>query len=242
MPHILIVDDEQALVWVVAKDLNFHGYTTSNSYDGVDALRKLEVTTPDLILLDIRLPQVDGYEVCRRLRADARLGRVPIIFMTACGDLNDKLCAYATGADDYMVKPFDMRELIVRVQAVLRRTRYSGPVETLLPESDALQVGDLCLTMCMATVHTPQGDVQLTPNELELLSFFMHHPSRIFCCDDLLRDVWHYPARAGDPALVRWHVRNLRRKIEPCPEHPRYLRTIPHHGYVLETVASGIPV
>ncbi len=235
MAHILVVDDEKDLVWTVTQGLRFQGYAVSAAYDGQNALRQVETQPPNLILLDIVMPGMDGVEVCHRLRMNPRQGRIPVIFLTARFELQNKITAFAAGADDYICKPFDMRELIARVQAVLRRSYADAgaQVHEAEPELHRLEVGSLHLDLDAAAAQTDAGCAQLTPNEFDLLKFLMQHPGHLFSTKQLLEDVWKYPPGTGDPALVRWHISNVRLKIEPDPLQPIYLHTVPRHGYKL---------
>ena len=177
------------------------------------------------------MPGLDGVELCSRLRDDPQLKALPIIFLTAHTELRNKIAAYSVGADDYLSKPFNMHELILHINAVLRRTKSYGA--QLPPDPDHLQVGSLYLDVRGATVKTEHGTVGLTPTELSLLKHLMQHVDQICSSEQLLQKVWAYPTGTGDPALVRWHIKNLRCKIESSLDHPLYLHTVFHHGYVI---------
>jgi DNA-binding response OmpR family regulator len=234
MNNILVVDDDEAIVWAVKASLQFHGYTVNSAHNGVEALRQLQNQTPDLLLLDIDMPGMDGVEICCQLRSDPRWHLLPIIFLTGLTELRNKLAAYAVGADDYLDKPFAMQELLMRIRAVLRRTKPHSVKELQQPtDLHQLQVGQLHLNLKNSTIETEKEVVGLTPNELNLIKHLMQHPNQTFSSEKLLQEVWQYPAGTGDPALVRWHVKNLRRKIEPTSDQPIYLHTVPHHGYML---------
>jgi DNA-binding response OmpR family regulator len=255
MAQILIVDDNTAFVLAISESLRFRGYTVSSASDGVEALRQADKSAPDLVLLDIEMPGMDGFRFCQELRNNPRFYNIPVIFMSVRSELSDKLAAYEVGADDYLVKPFDMLELSARLQAVLRRSARqsaadrerslqlqaqpdsteSANVETpSTPAADrVLQVPGLRLHLDNALAESGQGEARLTPAEFELLKFFMQHPDQILSSERLLQEVWLYPTGVGDPAVVRWHVKNLRRKIEAEPDKPIRLRTISHHGYIL---------
>jgi len=253
MEHILIVDDNRPFVLAISESLRFRGYAISSAADGFEALKKVDANLPDLVLLDIEMPGMDGLRFCQELRNNPRFQAMPIIFMSVRSELVDKLAAYEAGADDYLVKPFDMLELSVRLQAVLRRSaRQSATnrdrlvqaqthdVDNVEPHTndhpaieDIIEVGALRLYLGNAMVESPVGVARLTPAEFELLKFLMQHVDQILPSERLLQEVWLYPAGVGDAAVVRWHVKNLRRKIEIEPEKPVHLRTISHHGYVL---------
>jgi DNA-binding response OmpR family regulator len=260
MAHILIVDDNIAFVLAISESLRFRGYSVSSASDGIEALRQADKTAPDLVLLDIEMPGMDGFRFCQELRSNPRFHTVPVIFMSVRSDLADKLAAYEVGADDYLVKPFDMLELSARLQAVLRRSarqsaadreralQLQAQLDSAQPHSAdeatgaataphakdrVLEVRGLRLYLDNALVESDQGETRLTPAEFELLRFMMLHPDQILSSERLLQEVWLYPTGVGDPAVVRWHVKNLRRKIEAEPDKPVRLRTISHHGYIL---------
>lgn len=259
MAHILIVDDNIAFVLAISESLWFRGYTVSSAADGVEALQEADRNVPDLVLLDIEMPGMDGFHFCQELRSNSRFHSIPVIFMSVRSDLADKLAAYEVGADDYLAKPFNMLELSARLQAVLRRSARQDAVDrerALQLEAQAdqgmqtnnsdlpaegvplhndrvLEVRGLRLYLDNALVESELGEARLTPAEFELLRYMMLHPDQILSSARLLQEVWLYPPGVGDPAVVRWHVKNLRRKIEAEPEKPVQLRTISHHGYIL---------
>jgi len=232
MSQVLIVDDEADLVWALGQVLRQEGHTVRVAYDGSEALELCRYTTPDLMILDISMPHVDGLTVCQTLRLDPQLAEVPVIFLTGRDMLDDRLRGFEVGGDDYMVKPFDMRELKARVRALLRRSARSA-----VPTSEAgvLRVGELGLNLQTRTVQVGEKARQLTPAEFELLTFLMRHPDEVYSSDQLLRLVWGYAPDTAEPGLVRWHVMNLRNKIERDPSRPVYLCTVPRHGYILRS-------
>ena len=233
MQHILVVDDAEDLIWAISKSLGFQGFSVSSAHNGIEALRQIQQQPPDLLLLDIAMPGIDGVELCSRLRNNPEWSAIPVIFLTGLSELRNKIAAYTVGADDYLGKPFDMHELLLRIRAVLRRTKPAKTLEPTPPaEPHYLEIGPLRLDIRGAHVKTEQGTIGLTPTELNLLKHFMQHIGEIFSSEQLLQEVWGYPPGTGDPVLVRWHIKNLRSKIEPSPEQPLYLHTIPHHGYV----------
>ncbi|MGQ9926509.1 MAG: response regulator transcription factor [Chloroflexaceae bacterium] len=230
MSQILIVDDEADLVWAVGQALRQEGHTLRVAYDGNEALELCRYILPDLIILDVSMPHMDGLTLCRTLRRDPGLAEVPVLFLTGRDMIDDRLRGFEVGGDDYMVKPFDLRELKARVGALLRRSSRS----TLpLAEDGALQVGGLSLNLQTRSVRIGDQVRQLTPAEFELLTFFMRHPNEVYSSEQLLRHVWGYDPQAAEPGLVRWHVMNLRNKIERDPARPVYLCTVPRHGYIL---------
>jgi DNA-binding response OmpR family regulator len=233
-PCILVVDDEKSLVWAVQHSLSKSNYQVLTAYDGVEALAVAQRHQPDLIVLDIIMPYLDGFEVCRRLRRDPTLADVSILFLTARDTIEDRVAGFEQGGDDYLSKPFDLRELKARIGALLRRRRMdakSGRSTEDLPS--VLEVGSVCLdlNLCQARMEGKRT-AQLTPTECELLQHLMSHPGQAFSSEQLLEQVWSCSPEAADPSLVRWHVRNLRSKIESDPAHPMYVRTLSRLGYV----------
>lgn len=235
MPRILLVDDEQDLTWAVQRCLRDEGYEVLTAYDGVEALSIARRYPPDLVILDILMPRLDGLQVCHRLRRDPTLGAVPILFLTVCSAIQDRIKGLDEGADDYLTKPFHLGELKARTRALLRRCR---PVPDKEPapkdQNSVLKVGPLALDLHACKVFVGNKTVQLTPTEFDLLQHLMTHPGQVFSSQRLLEQVWGYPPETADRSVVRWHVKNLREKIEPDPAQPTYIRTIPRHGYMLE--------
>ncbi len=232
--RILLVDDEQDMVWAVRHSLDDEGYEVLTAYDGVEALAVARRHRPDLIILDIVMPRLDGLQVCHRLRRDPALAAVPILFLTVRSAIEDRITGLDEGGDDYLVKPFDLRELKARIRALLRRSRPApagGPGSGSL--GSLLVVGPLALDLHTRRVRVGGETVQLTPTEFDLFHHLITHPGELFSSQQLLEQVWGYPPETADPSLVRWHIKNLRVKIEPDPAHPAYIRTVPRHGYIL---------
>ena len=233
MARILVVDDEQDLVWALRHVLSGRGYEVLTAYDGMDALAVARRHHPDLVILDIGMPQLDGLKVCRALRRDPALAAVPILFLTAHSAVEDRVTGLQAGGDDYMTKPFDTQELAARVMALLRRARPT-PEERPGPKKQdfLLRVAALELDLRTCQVRLAHGRPnQLTPTEFDLLYYLITHQGEVFSSQHLLRHVWHYPPETGDASLVRWHIKNLRVKIEPDPTQPNYIQTVPRHGY-----------
>jgi DNA-binding response OmpR family regulator len=224
MARILAIDDEEDVREIIRRGLVGHEVTTA--LDGPTGLEEARRSPPDLILLDVTMPKMSGFEVCRRLRSMPELMTTPVVFLTARGTLSDKLEGFDAGADDYIPKPFDMRELEMRVQAVLRRARP-------YPDTEVLQVGGLSLNTRTREASSAAGACILTPTEFSLLEYMLRRPDEILPTHRLLEEVWEYPPGVGDPALVRMHIRNLREKLEHDPSDPNLIMTVGRQGYVI---------
>jgi len=234
--RILLVDDEKDVIWPITYSLRGEGYEVLTACDGAQALASARRHRFDLIILDIVMPGMDGFRVCRELRESHISGAVPILFMTGRSDVDDRVRGLDEGGDDYLVKPFAMKELQARVRALLRRSR-SEPKETEDSEHQklVLEAGPITLSVGTREVRVGNTTAKLTPKELDLLHYLMLHFDEILSSKELLQQVWGYPAESNSTSVVRWHIKFLREKIEPIPSHPTYLRTVPHHGYVLGT-------
>jgi DNA-binding response OmpR family regulator len=223
--RILVVEDEVMVAEVVERYLRRDGHTVRVVHNGQEAIEVVEQFQPDLIVLDVMLPGVDGLEVCRRVRAHSQ---TPIIMLTARGDEVDKLVGLGLGADDYVTKPFSPRELAARVKAVLRRS--SRPPAA---EEDGLRFDDLRINGRTHTVEDCRGPVNLTAREFTLLYYLARHPGQVFSRDQLMDAVWDYEF-AGDASTVTVHMRRLRAKLEADPSRPRHLKTVWGVGYKFE--------
>lgn len=227
-PTILVVDDEPNIVEVVRAYLEREHFEVLTAADGEDALRKVAEHAPDLIVLDVMLPRLDGLEVCRRVRA---AGSTPVIMLTARSEETDKLVGLGLGADDYVSKPFSPRELVARVKAVLRRSTPAAPPE---PGAESvLKFPGLKINPVTRGVETDRGPVELTAREFDLLYFLARRPSQVFTRTQLLDLVWDY-SYIGETSTVTVHIRRLREKIEPDPMRPRYVKTVWGVGYKFE--------
>jgi len=223
---ILVVDDEPIVREVVERYLRQEGFAVETAADGPEALRRFAAARPDLVLLDLMLPGIDGLEVCRRIRATSN---VPIVMLTAKGDETDTVIGLGVGADDYVAKPFSPRELTARIKAVLRRAAVAPPAY----DGDPLRYGALVIRPDRRQVETATGAVDLTSREFDLLVFLASHPGQVFSREQLLDKVWDW-AFASDGGTVTVHVRRLRQKIEADPERPRYVKTVWGVGYKFE--------
>ena len=220
--RILVVEDEPMVAEVVERYLHREGYDVDVVQDGREALTAVEEKSPDLIVLDIMLPGVDGIEICRHVRARSA---IPIIMLTARGEEVDRLLGLGLGADDYVVKPFSPRELVARVKAVLRRAGNQAQVD-----GDTLRFDDLRINGRTRTVEDLRGSINLTAREFDLLFHLARHPGQVFTRDQLMDAVWDYEF-PGDSSTVTVHMRRLRAKVEPDPTRPRYLKTVWGVGY-----------
>ncbi|MGW1722456.1 response regulator transcription factor [Streptomyces sp. NPDC002306] len=226
--RVLVVDDDPTVAEVVSGYLDRAGYVVDRAGDGPSALARAAAHRPDLVVLDLMLPGIDGLEVCRRIR---ERDPVPVIMLTARGDEDDRILGLEVGADDYVTKPFSPRELVLRVESVLRRTRPAGPV------AEVRTVGTAGLTADPAARRATKNGVELalTLREFDLLVFFLRHPGRAFGREDLMREVWGWDF--GDLSTVTVHVRRLRGKIEHDPARPRLIQTVWGVGYRFEETA-----
>ncbi|MEW5960130.1 MAG: response regulator transcription factor [Chloroflexota bacterium] len=229
MANILVVDDEERVALTIERSLQ-REYQVRVANNGTDALKIARRINPDLIILDIIMPGIDGLQVCRELRSDPILQFVPILFLTARGRVEDKLEGFEAGADDYLTKPFDVRELLLRVKAILKRT---VPEQDKQAASEEIAIGKLTLNCQNYQLTTDEKTVLLTPVEFDLMYHLMSHPGQVFSGERLLRELWDYPSDTGSPDLVRMHIRNLRLKIESDSSHPRFIMTVPRHGYTI---------
>ena len=236
MARVLIVDDEPDLVWAVKYALLDEGHEVFTASDGVEALALARQERPDLFVMDVVMPRLDGIEVCREARRDLRLASVPILFLSGHGEVQDRVRGLDEGGDDYLCKPFDLTELKARVRSLLRRTAAPQPETT--GDAHVMRVGALCLNTRERSLHVDGAEVLITPAEFALIGFLMAHAGEVFSSRQLLEQVWGYPSGSGDPAVVRWHVKNLRAKIEPAPAEPVYIRTVSRYGYIMDRRAG----
>jgi two-component system alkaline phosphatase synthesis response regulator PhoP len=220
--RILVVEDEPNMVTGLRDNFEFEGYHVLTAMDGVEGLARALNESPDLVILDVMMPKMSGLEVCKQLRA--KRPSIPIIMLTARGQEVDKVVGLELGADDYVTKPFSIRELLARVRAVLRRTK------TLPKDMDSYSFGDIAVDLRHCRVDRSGSQLDVSSKEFELLKYFIIHSGETLSRDRLLEDVWgydNYPTtRTVDTHLVR-----LRQKLEPDPEQPRYFLTVHGVGY-----------
>ena len=224
--RILIVEDEPHIVELVRYNLVQEGFQVSVAYDGAEALRKAKEDDPELVILDLMLPYVDGLEVCRQIRRESS---VPILMLTARDGEQQRVVGLELGADDYVTKPFSPRELVARVRAILRRTAR----EARRPNAAPLAVGGLVLDPTTHEVRLNGRLIDLTTKEFDLLQLLLGHPSRVFTRDFLLEHIWGYDY-FGSTRTVDMHISRLREKIEDDPNNPTYITTVRGVGYKLK--------
>ncbi|MCB0153452.1 MAG: response regulator transcription factor [Anaerolineae bacterium] len=228
--RILVVDDDPEVAKSIEATLRKQ-YKIYVVFSGIEALKEARHHPPDLIVLDVVMPGMDGLETCRQLRIDPTLANIPILFLTALGRPEDRVAGLRAGADDYLTKPFNLEELQLRIKAILRRVSQQPlPVPT-----STLRANQLSLDKTSYLVTTDEKQAKLTPIEFDLLYHLMMHPNEVFTSDRLLQEVWNYPSESGSPDLVRMHIKNIRNKIEPDPSSPKFILTIPRRGYTIAT-------
>lgn len=252
--NILVIEDDDIVARTIERSLRGDEFRVTLAGSGVEGLKLARRRPPDLVILDIIMPGMDGYTVCREVRSDPLLKDTPILFLTAKIKDEDKITGFNAGADDYLTKPFNIDELILRSRAILRRTR-SQPVERPVQAAEQapagpiqepsspppagepshrISVGRYVLDTRSYELDTPErGRVRLTPVQFELLQHLMRHAGEIFSPARLLDEVWDYPSNTGSPDLVRVHIKNLRERIEANPREPSFIRTVPGYGYTI---------
>jgi DNA-binding response OmpR family regulator len=236
---ILVVDDEPVLVETIAYNLEQAGYQVITAADGASALQAARREVPDLIILDIMLPEMDGLEVCRQLRRESSTATTPIMMLTAKSDEIDKVVGLEVGADDYVTKPFGRRELLARVRALLRRSDYvpleaeksAQETDNEVPRANReLVAGPLRIDLAGRRVNCRGNEMELQPKQFELLTYLVRNRGTVLTRDQLLHNVWGYDY-AGDTRTVDVHVRWLREKLEEDPANPRLIQTVRGVGY-----------
>lgn len=229
---ILIIEDDETLNSILKYNLEKEGYRVITAFDGLQGLKFARDENPDLIILDLMLPKMDGLEVCRILRKDIT---VPIIMLTAKAEEIDKIVGLELGADDYMTKPFSIRELLARVRAMMRRSEIGKKAdqEGSISEAQVIRAGNFEIDLSRHSVLNGAEQISLNPKEFDLLVFLMRNEGQVFSRDTLLEKVWGYDF-AGDTRTVDVHIRWLRQKIEDDPNSPKFLVTVRGVGYKFE--------
>lgn len=224
---ILIVEDEKELVKLIVFHMTIAGYEALSAKDGIEALEACQLNKPDLIILDIMLPRIDGWEVCRRLRQDPQTSKIPIIILSALSDINDKLKGFDLGSDDYVTKPFSPRELVVRVKRVLARSE----TKSLYPRT--IRAGSLEINLEEMSVKRNNQEILLTEKEKGILKILVNNPDKVLTHSKILDEVW------GENNVVEYgnidvHIRHLREKLEKDPDNPQLIKTVKAEGYKFE--------
>jgi two-component system, OmpR family, response regulator RpaA len=244
---ILVIEDDYIVARTIERSLRSDEFCVTLASRGEKGLFMARQNLPDLVILDVIMPEMDGYQVCRAMRNDRALWAIPILFLTARIKPQDKINGFNAGADDYLCKPFNVDELIMRVRAILRRTRSVSPQPASVAEPQhpqapvsphCLVVGHYTLDTRSFELYTPRyGKIRLTPLQYDLLYHLMTHPGESFSPARLLDEVWDFPSGKGSPDLVRVHIKTLRERIENDPKAPTFIRTIPGRGYSVCTQA-----
>lgn len=230
MTRILVIDDDPSIAELVAINLEMVGYDVTQAEDGIKGQALAVQLQPDLILLDLMLPKVDGFTVCQRLRRDPRTADIPVIMLTALGQTQDKVEGFNAGADDYLTKPFELDEMLARVRALLRR---SDRIPQAAKHSEILNYGPLTLIPERFEIIWFDKKIKLTHLEFDLLHCLLQRHGQTVSPNDILRDVWGYEP-SDDIETIRVHIRHLRTKLEPDTRRPKYIKTIYGAGYCLE--------
>ena len=229
--RVLVVDDEMAITNVIRLGMEHAGFLVSCASEGYQALDMAQRLKPDLVILDVMLPDLDGFEVCRRLRENQATSNIPILMLTAKDDVKDRVQGLNIGADDYLTKPFNLAELVARVRALLRRQQRV--IEAGGPGGRVLTVADLTLDEAAHEVKRGGRIIELTATEFNLLHLFMMHPRQALDRQTILNRVWGYDFM-GETNIIEVYVRYLREKIEDEPSAPRFIQTVRCIGYVLK--------
>ena len=225
--RLVVVEDEAHLAEVISDNLRLEGWEVELAADGASALRLVRASRPDLVLLDVMLPELDGFAVCQTLRAEGN--RVPILFLTAKSGMGDRLQGLELGGDDYLGKPFDLRELIARVRAILRRGEW---MRSPSPAGDVLRLGEATVDFLSYEAHLGDRRLQLSPKEVLILRCLAERPGEVVSRNEILDRVWGYDAFPTTRTIDNFIVR-LRRLLEPDARHPRFIHTVRGTGYRL---------
>src|SRR5438105_4976307 len=225
---ILTADDDPQLLRLVARNLELEDYNVLTASDGKQALEQIEQNAPDLVLLDVMMPRMDGFMVCQRVR---EFSTVPIIIVTARGQDQDKVRGLDLGADDYLTKPFSIEELLARVRAVLRRAQFMASEQTHAMRT-TMTLGDLTIDFAQHLVTIGGREIELTPTEYRILAYLAQNAGRVLTQDLLLEHVWG-AEYVGESHVLQVNVNRLRHKLEPDPAHPRYILTKVGIGYLI---------
>jgi two-component system, OmpR family, response regulator RpaA len=229
-PRILVIDDDPAIAELVAINLEMAGYDVTQVTDGIKGQALAVQMVPDLIMLDLMLPKVDGFTICQRLRRDERTANILVLMLTALGQTQDKVEGFNAGADDYLTKPFELEEMLARVRALLRRT---DRIPQAAKHTEILSYGPLTLMPERFEILWNEKVIKLTRLEFELLHCLLQRHGQTVSPSEILQEVWGYDPN-DDIETIRVHVRHLRTKLEPDPRHPKFIKTVYGAGYCLE--------
>jgi two-component system, OmpR family, response regulator MprA len=234
---VLVIDDEENIIEFIRLGLRYEGFHVESASDGEQGVTAAQRINPDLVILDVMMPGIDGLEVCRRLRDNPTTRDVPILMLTAKDEVKDRIIGLKTGADDYLTKPFDFDELLERIRAILRRKNWARASATGSNDGEAngqiLQFADLRLNTATREVTRSGRLIELTATEYNLLHLFMSHPRQVLDRQTILNRVWGYDF-LGETNIIEVYVRYLREKIEDSPSTPRLIQTVRSVGYVLK--------
>ncbi len=227
MKELLLIDDDESTLLLASKYLNKSGYKTLLAKNGEEAFEVLKnQDTIELIVVDVVMPVMDGVQFCRLVRADKKFNRLPVLMLTAMSDITDKYVGFDAGADDYLTKPFEPLELLLRVQALLKRANYN-----INPENNDSKV-NIEINKENFSVNIKGKNIYLTSVEFDILSYLFNNSVRPVSVEELLQKVMGYPPRTGNPETIRTHIKNIRSKIEIDPSEPKFVTTIPKRGYM----------
>ena len=229
MKKILVVDDDIAINELIKINLELFGYNAITAYDGIQGFTLAKQELPDLIILDVMMPEVDGYTVAKRIRENSTTKNIPILMLTALNLLENKIKGFDIGVDDYLVKPFEMEELKVRVRALLKRT---NAIPESLATKEILTVGDITLLPEIYSVKIKENIAKLTPIEFDILSLLVQNHDCMVPSSKLLKDIWGYSPE-DDVETIRVHIRHIRTKIKKISQNKEYIETIYGGGYRL---------
>ncbi|MDF9407017.1 MAG: Alkaline phosphatase synthesis transcriptional regulatory protein PhoP [Pelotomaculum sp. PtaB.Bin013] len=230
MPVIMVVDDEKHILELVRFNLEREGYQVISAADGAQCLELARTQSPDLIVLDVMLPEIDGLEVCRELRKNTKTKNIPIIMLSAKAEELDRVLGLEIGADDYVTKPFSPRELVARIKARLRNVRHEKERKNESTKKSLMDFGRLVIDEDRFDVYVDGIKQEFTLKEFELLRFMARRPGKVFSREQLLESVWGYDY-LGDTRTIDVHIRHIRQKLEHLPEGPRLIETVRGVGY-----------
>lgn len=230
---VLVIDDEENIIEFIRLGLRYEGFQVESASNGEQGIVAAQRVNPDLIILDLMLPVIDGLEVCRRLRSNPITREIPVLMLTAKDEVRDRIAGLRTGADDYLTKPFDFDELLERMRAILRRSRPRMNGSGDESNGQVLEFADLKLNTATREVTRSGRLIELTATEYNLLHLFMSHPRQVLDRQTILNRVWGYDF-LGETNIIEVYVRYLREKIEDSPSSPRLIQTVRSVGYVLK--------